>query len=108
MKANCKICGKETNVFPWEEPLCYSCRNKLYDEKIKSEIQRGDADSTSTESKIYCPYCGEIYEDWDDHELHYQEGEHEVICDSCEKKFKVTTSITIYYDTERMESEDTE
>lgn len=103
MKVNCKVCGRETWVLPWEEHLCYSCVEKQWDEKIKKDIQSGEATETSCEDKIYCPWCGEVYEDDDDYELMYQDGEHEVTCYSCEKPFKVTTNVSVHYDTERIE-----
>ena len=103
MTVKCRICGRETHALPWEDPLCYSCQEKQWDEKIKEEIQSGEATETSCEDKIYCPWCGEIYEDDDDYELMYQDGDHEVICYDCGKSFKVTTNVSVHYDTERIE-----
>lgn len=103
MKVKCRICGCETHALSWEDPLCYSCKEKMWDERIKEEIQSGETTETSCEDKIYCPWCGEIYEDYDNTELMYQDGDHEVTCDDCGKSFKVTTNVSISYDTERIE-----
>lgn len=108
MKVNCKKCGKETFVLSWEEHLCRSCRDAMWDEKIKADIQSGEVTETSCEDKIYCPWCGEVYEGDDDYELMYQDGDHEVTCYHCEKSFKVTTNVSVSYDTERIEEDEDE
>lgn len=103
MKANCKICGRETYVLPWEETLCYYCKERQYDEKIKEDIQNGEATETSCEDKVYCPWCGEEYETTDEPETAYVDGDHEVECGECGKPFKISTHVSVCYDTERIE-----
>ena len=103
MKVNCKICGRETYVLSWEEPLCYYCKKKQHDEKIKEDIQNGKATETSGEDKVYCPWCGEEYDTTDEPEIAYVDGDHEVECGECGKQFKISTNVSFSYDTERIE-----
>ena len=103
MKVNCRICGRETHALSWEDPLCYSCKEKMWDERIKEEIQSGEATETSCEDKIYCPWCGEVYDTTDEPEIAYGDGDHEVECVECRKPFKISTNVSISYDTERIE-----
>lgn len=103
MRVNCKICGRETDILPWQNHLCYTCREREWDEKTKEEMQSGETTETSCEDKIYCPWCGEIYEPYDEYELEYVDGVYEVTCNHCEKPFKVTTNVSVTYDTERIE-----
>ncbi len=103
MKVNCKICGRETHALPWEEPLCYSCKEKQRDEKIKEDIQSGEANETSSEDKVYCPWCGEVYDTTDEPEVAYADGIHDVECGECGKPFQVSTNVSVCYDTERIE-----
>lgn len=105
MTATCKICGRETYVFLWEEPLCHYCRERQRDERIKEVIQSGEVNETSSEDKVYCPWCGEVYDTTDDPEVAYVDGIHKVECVECGKSFRVTTNVSVSYDTERERSE---
>ena len=96
MKVHCSICGRETYKLPWEENICYNCRKKQWDEKIKEDIQSGEATETSCEDKVYCPWCGEVYDTTDDPEVAYEDGIHEVDCPWCEKPFQVSTSVSVH------------
>ena len=106
MTVNCKKCGKETFVFSWEEHICRSCRDAAWDKSIKEEIQSGEKNDTTCEDKVYCPWCGEVYDTTDEPEIAYGEGDHEVECVECGKPFKISTNVSISYDTERINKED--
>lgn len=93
----CK-CGK--HKFSWEDE-CYACKVKNYNAKIKEDILAGEVKSTDCESEIICPWCGEIYEIEDNYDL-YQDGEHEVECGACDRKFIVTVNVSYSYDTSRV------
>ena len=101
---NCKICGKEDSALSWESS-CYLCSIKKKDEDIKSEILKGERDCTECENKIYCPYCGEEYEQIVevDADLDY-EGEYERECGFCDKEFTIYVNVLYSYDTNRKES----
>lgn len=62
---------------------------------------------------IYCPYCDESvedhvtdYSDWLYSNSLYEEGEQEVDCPNCEKKFTIESSITFKYDARPLEEEE--
>lgn len=100
MKAICEVCGREFDKLPWESDKCYSCKTKEYQSELSEQIKSGESDSTVCEDEIYCPYCGEIYEISDDYDL-YDEGEHEIECSECERKFTVNTNVSYSFDTKK-------
>lgn len=106
-KRICPICNKNEIWFSWENK-CTDCQKKEYDNQIKENIVSGDEIRTYCESDIYCPWCGEKYEpDYcDDADVLYDEGEHELECPECEKRFRVITNISYSYDTDREVEED--
>lgn len=103
MKKICSTCGKEKYIFSWESE-CSRCSTERYHKEMKRQILAGERNSTDTESEIYCPYCGEIHEIDDEYDL-YDDGWHETYCGSCDKAFTVVTSVSHYFDTERIEGQ---
>lgn len=106
MKRVCNTCGKEKDMFSWES-VCFSCREKVYNEDMANSLRSGAAKSTDCESEIFCPYCGAIKDPMDNDDL-YIGGGHEVPCGECGKYFNVTVDVTYTYSTERLEDEDEE
>lgn len=100
MDKACAICGKIKNMLSWETK-CYSCQISEHKKEIASEIQNGEIIETDCEDEIYCPWCGACYEpsDWDG--AMYEEGEHEEVCDECERPFEITVNVSYSYDTKR-------
>ncbi len=99
MLKTCKICGKQREMMSWEN-TCFQCNEEKHYKELKEEILSGETASTSCEDKIVCPHCGEIQEyDADDYEV-YEDGDHVMQCHDCEKYFRLTVSVSYYYDTE--------
>lgn len=96
MNGTCKTCGKATTL-SWQDK-CYSCQQREYRVKVKEEIE--ETGETDCENEIYCPWCGEIYEPDCESEL-YEDGEHELTCGECDKRFTVTVNVSYSYDTKR-------
>lgn len=102
MKKICKVCGKERYMMSWED-TCYTCCCEQHLSEIKQNILSGEETETSCEDEVICPWCGEVQEyDIDDYEI-YEEGSHEMQCQDCNKKFRMTTNVSYSYDTEQLE-----
>lgn len=56
------------------------------------------------EREIYCPYCGDEYEIDEKYEL-YADGEEEVYCANCAKRFTVITNVINFYSTRKGEAQ---
>ncbi len=101
MSKICKDCGKVFNGLSFEDE-CYTCRKDRYYKTIKQQLLDGEEDSTDCENEVICPWCGEIYEIDDEYHL-YEDGEHNLVCPNCEKRFLVNTSVSFSFSTERKE-----
>lgn len=102
MLKTCGTCGEKRHMFSWETE-CYSCRTEKHKKELKRQIEDGEITETDCEDEVYCPYCGEEYEqDVDDYEL-YNEGETELVCPECDKLFVVEVSVSYSYATKRQE-----
>jgi hypothetical protein len=97
----CKTCGKEKQYLMSWETECYSCRGKRREREIKQQVENGEITGVDYEDAIYCPYCGLKHEADCEDDRFYVEGEHEFICDECEKEFLVDTSVSYSYSTSR-------
>ena len=100
---HCKRCGKECAAWI-NGGLCYDCLRKKHLEDIRESIIEGEPDTFSDEY-IVCPYCGAAISDEDliDYPELYEDGEHEISCIECDKKFKVDTSVSYSWETHKME-----
>jgi len=89
----CDIVGSLFNREPKtpQKRLCPSC--KSLDEKTGDEVTH--------ERYIRCPKCGhqDDITDWDCDwgREKYEEGDHEVTCNSCEYEFIITTNVSYSY-----------
>lgn len=100
MKKICKVCGNERYTLSWED-TCYTCERKKYINDLKQDILSNERYETSCEDEIICPWCGEVQEyDGENYET-YEEGEHIIECQCCDRKFKLTTNVSYSYDTKR-------
>lgn len=99
MVKTCKSCGKEFYGLSFETE-CYTCKKASYYNAIKQSLMDGEEDCTTSEAEVICPWCGEIYEIDDEWHL-YQEGEHNLECPCCQKRFVLTTNVSYFFDTER-------
>ncbi len=97
----CKICGKEKDMFSWETE-CSLCKKNKEKELLVREIKSGELIETEYEDEIFCPWCGwEFFIDGDNCDL-FIDGEHELVCPECDKKFIVDTFVTHAFSTKRM------
>lgn len=103
---HCKRCGKE--CVAWiNDGLCYDCLSKKHLENIKESIIDGEPDTFSDEY-IVCPYCGAALEGNDamiDFPELGEDGEHELECEECGKKFKVESMVSVDWETSKMEGD---
>ena len=100
MIKTCERCGKQRNMMSWEH-LCYSCMKEKELERIQAEIADGEEPNTGSSDYVICPYCGAAYEQasYEDTPEMYDEGDQEIECYECGKVFRLTTSISYYYET---------
>lgn len=84
----CYECGGMARLLggPGHQVLCTSCE----------KLGRMD-DEVDHASRLRCPHCGHIHivmgGDWEDYEI-FNEGEHEVFCYGCNKKFQIETHVS--------------
>ena len=101
---HCKICGKECHAW-LNGGLCYDCMDKKRLEDIRESIDEDEPD-TFSDKYIVCPYCGSAMEGSnvmiDIPELG-EDGEHELECEDCGKKFEVETMVSVDWETHKME-----
>ena len=95
----CELCGGIALV----GDICSECRSKRNANNIKNQIENGKINSTEFENDIFCPYCGEIYDDYDSE--FYEDGEHEVSCQNCECNFLLETDVLYHFSTKRFDVE---
>lgn len=107
MEKVCKRCGKIAQMMSWED-YCYACliQNEL--ERVQLNVREAkedeDPDTYSTDYVI-CPYCGcELPTDlsYEDFPEIYEEGDHKLTCPECDKDFRLTTSVSYSWETERI------
>ncbi len=102
---HCKRCGKEDNLAWLNGGLCNSCSDKKHLDDIRTSIDEGVPD-TFSDKYIVCPYCGAVMLEADavfEFPELYEDGEHELECEDCGKKFKVETVVSYDWETRRME-----
>lgn len=105
------MCGRplnEEDKFAWlSGGLCYDCLSEKHLEDIRESIEEGDPDTFSDEY-IVCPYCG-LAIDGNDAMIDIPElgedGEYELECENCGKKFKVETMVSVDWETHKMEGD---
>lgn len=101
---HCKRCGKECNAWI-NDGLCYDCLREKHLEDIRESIEEGEPDTFSDEY-IVCPYCGSAVEGTDamlDFPELGVDGEHELECEECGKKFNVESLVSVDWETHKME-----
>lgn len=79
---------------------CKPCRAKEVAARI--EAFEGDTDYMDA---VVCPYCGEVHEGDGEDDTFYTDGDHDFECMYCFNSFKVNTSISPSYTTEKYLSE---
>lgn len=94
----CKVCG--IKVFS-PDSLCMICYKKRHFAQLREKICAGEQVETWGEEEVVCPWCGEINGFDDSCDEQYVEGEYDMKCCECERSFKLTTNVSITYDTER-------
>lgn len=101
---HCKRCGKEYSLAWISNGLCNDCLRKKRLTDIRTSIGEDEPDTFSSDY-IVCPYCGNAIgeEDLIDYPELYEDGEHELLCEECGKKFKVDTMVIHDWETHRME-----
>lgn len=67
-------------------------------ESLAERINAGS--KTFCEREIYCPWCGEINDDFEMREA-YEDGTHVIKCDECGNEFTLETSISYSYSTSK-------
>ena len=98
----CVTCGAKIDcAMSWQKE-CHDCHMDAYRENIIAEIDSGERFEVAYEDEIFCPYCGRVYEFDCEPEL-YEEGDHDLTCDYCEKTFTCETDISYSYSTKRQE-----
>lgn len=105
MIKTCERCGKQKNMMSWEH-LCYSCMKEKELERIQSEIEEGHDPDTWSSDYVICPYCGSAIDARHlgpcDFEEAYFEGDHECVCGECGKTYRLTTSVSYSWETEKI------
>lgn len=108
MKKICRICGKEKEMFSWED-ICYACKMEEHLKRQQKAIRDGEEDADTFSSDfVICPYCGNALETcygYEEFPEIYEDGDHEIECPECEKTFILETTISYYYETRRSERE---
>ena len=101
---HCKMCGKYDKLAWVNGGYCYDCLKLRNLAKVRESIEEGDPDTFSSDY-VVCPYCGAAISDEDliDYPELYEDGEHEISCIECDKKFKVDTSVSYSWETHKME-----
>lgn len=105
MKKTCKICGKEKNLYSWED-TCYSCQKEQDLKRAQEQIKAGKNADTSSSDYVICPYCGDATETcygYEDFPELYEEGEHSITCEECGRSFVLQTTVSYFYETKRVE-----
>ena len=103
---HCKRCGKECTAWI-NGGLCYDCLSEKHLEDIRESIIEGEPDTFSDEY-IVCPYCGSAVEGTDamlDFPELGVDGDHELECEECGKKFRVESLVSVDWETHKMEDE---
>ncbi|MBR1738310.1 MAG: hypothetical protein IJ736_15110 [Firmicutes bacterium] len=116
-KGICYRCGEDSFLRTWGEwsGLCLKCVREVRQEKVKKEFddfyanaEEGETFDTWSDEFVICPHCG--YADptewgFEDFPEIYEDGEHEVECPECEKKFVLETHISYFYKTKKLSRE---
>lgn len=108
MKKICENCQKVKDMLPFENK-CYSCIKLEALERSRDSIANPDdygGIDTFSEDYVICPYCGDAVEvdiGYEEFPELYEDGDHELECDGCGKKFILETSVSYYYKTRRLE-----
>lgn len=82
--------------------------NPTKNQRIRGEVMRNFIDLTefdkdeeiSWSDAAICPYCGFIHQQYSD--AFYNDGNWELICDYCNKKFRMETYISYTYTTSKI------
>lgn len=107
MKKICKKCGKTVEMCSWEN-YCYRCLIEQELERVQLNVKEAGPEEdpdTFSSNYVICPYCGNAlptdlgYADFP--EL-YEDGEHKLTCPECDKDFRLTTSVSYSWETERI------
>ena len=107
MQKICERCGQLKNMMSWEKK-CYKCMKEEALEKIQQNIKDAEPDEevdTWSDDYVICPYCGYAMEtnvNYEDLSEIYEEGDHDVECPECEKCFRLTTSVSYSWETEKI------
>lgn len=103
---HCKRCGKYYELAWINGGYCNDCFKFQKLKEIRESIKEGEPDTFSSDY-VVCPYCGAAISDEDliDYPDLYEEGEHELECGDCGKKFKADTMISYHWETHKMENE---
>lgn len=103
---HCEKCGKEYEFAWMNDGLCADCFRKKKLEDIRASIDEGEPDTFSSDY-IVCPYCGNAIgaEDLVDCPELYEDGEHEFVCEECDRTFEVDTMVSYDWETHRMEDD---
>lgn len=111
MKKICKRCGKEKEMMSWEN-MCFQCRKEETLEKTQAAIREAAPDEsvdTWSDDYVICPYCGAAMETnlgYEDFPEIYEEGDHELECEECEKTFILNTHVSYSWETEKKKDGD--
>lgn len=110
MRKICKRCGKSFDGLSWDT-LCFKCQKKRDLERIQKEIadavNTGEDPDTWSSDYAICPYCGNPVEQlsYDETPEMYDEGDHEVECYQCGRHFRLTTSVSYSWETEKIKED---
>lgn len=100
IKVKCADCNRLMTVFVWGEPKKeYVCPDCTLSRRLRDDENYPYEDSTCSQTKIFCPWCGE----WYDPDLSEGLIEGEQVCEECGKRFTVESEIEVTFNTQRVE-----
>lgn len=105
VETTCKMCGRKTKIFAWQDRVCGICRNENHERFITENIKRGMRTYTACEDQVYCPYCADkiFHSQKEGNSFLTTPGDHVITCDKCGNSFSLLTESAYVYSTERME-----
>jgi DNA-directed RNA polymerase subunit RPC12/RpoP len=79
-----------------------------YQRRHQQEIADSETGAIIHKSRIRCPKCGHQHDVWDCvlPGTICEEGEHDVMCEDCEHKFTIETSVSYSFESPEMIEED--
>ena len=107
MEKVCKRCGKIAQMMSFED-YCYACliQNELERVQLSvKEAEPGEDPDTFSSDFVICPYCGHALPNdlgYADFPEMYEEVDHKLTCPECDKDFRLTTSVSYSWETERI------